>query len=362
VPLTVFHYAFPVHDLDAARHFYGEILGCPMGRMDARWLDFYFFGHQLSAHWVPECQALRISTVAGQEVPIPHFGVVLEGAAWSTLVARIQGFGHPFLVAPHRRFVGLPGEQSTFFLSDPSKNALEFKTFARADGIFATAMGDPHPADAGVPPPLYLASSSPRRADFLRQLGVSFAPLPVTVDEGWDGQEEAKAHVARLAAEKAQAGFLQVCGREPHALVLAADTAVVLAGRILGNPKDGADASAMLRSLSGQIHEVHTAVALAASAPMAVRVSTSQVRFRPLTEPEIAAYGRTGEGRDKAGGYAIQGLAAVFVSHLTGSWSGVVGLPLFETAELLRAAGRPCGAALPLSGGVAQLGPGFGNY
>jgi septum formation protein len=146
------------------------------------------------------------------------------------------------------------------------------------------------------------------------------------------------AYVSRVAAAKANAGWQ--CSREPDdAPVLAADTAVVLDGSILGKPRDQADALDMLRRLSGRSHEVLTAVALRSAAGLDGRVSRSVVTFRSIDAAEAGDYWDTGEPRDKAGAYAIQGRAAVFIADLRGSYSGVMGLPLFETAELLRSAG-----------------------
>ncbi|HEX5842417.1 MAG TPA: Maf family protein, partial [Pseudomonas sp.] len=153
-------------------------------------------------------------------------------------------------------------------------------------------------------------------------------------------------YVERLARAKAQAGLAALADK-PEAVVLGADTAVVLAGRILGKPADQAEARATLAALSGRSHQVLTAVALASATRVAARVVSSQVSFRPLTGAEIDAYWASGEPRDKAGSYAIQGLAAVFVSQLQGSYSAVVGLPLCETAELLAEFAIPCWQSLP---------------
>ena len=188
---------------------------------------------------------------------------------------------------------------------------------------------------------LYLASGSPRRRELLGQIGVPFSTLPTVIDETPLANEAAVAYVQRLARAKAQAGLasLAVPGA---AVVLGADTSVVLDGRILGKPQDRADALAMLTALSGQTHEVLTAVALANSQRYEVRVVSSQVSFRPLSAAEIEAYWASGEPQDKAGSYAIQGLGAVFVRDLHGSFSAVVGLPLCETAALLADFGIPC--------------------
>lgn len=182
---------------------------------------------------------------------------------------------------------------------------------------------------------LYLASSSPRRRELLRQIGVAYRLLPVVVDETPLPGEKPDAYVARLALAKAQAGR-QAMGRRKPLPVLGADTAVVADGVILGKPQDRNDGLAMLARLSGREHCVLSAVALATATGEAVKVQESRVRFRALTASECAAYWGGGEPSDKAGGYGIQGRAAAFIAHLQGSYSGVMGLPLFETAELLR--------------------------
>jgi septum formation protein len=184
---------------------------------------------------------------------------------------------------------------------------------------------------------VYLASASPRRRELLRQIGVSFRLIDVAIDESARAGEGAAAYVERLASEKAEAGW-RVRPAE-QAPVLAADTAVIIEGRILGKPTDRADAEAMLGALSGRSHEVLTAIALRDASGAKLRLSRSQVTFRPLSPAEIRAYWDTGEAKDKAGAYAIQGLAAVFIASLAGSFSGVMGLPLYEVAELLEQAG-----------------------
>jgi septum formation protein len=185
---------------------------------------------------------------------------------------------------------------------------------------------------------VYLASASPRRRELLQQIGVCFRLVGTSVDETPQLAENAPAYVLRLAAAKADAGW-QTNGAAGDAPVLAADTAVVLDGKILGKPADRQDAEKMLRQLSGRTHEVLTAVALRSAAGVQSRISRSEVTFRTIAAPEAQAYWATGEPRDKAGGYAIQGRAAVFVADLRGSFSGVMGLPLFETAQLLGEAG-----------------------
>ena len=193
-------------------------------------------------------------------------------------------------------------------------------------------------------PKIYLASASPRRAELLPLIGVSFEVLQLGefgVDEAVHGKEAPATYVQRLARAKAQAGGRAIAARGlPARPVLGADTTVCVGRIILGKPGDAADreaeAARMLRLLSGTTHRVLTAVAVATPGRVRVALSDSRVTFRRLTRAEIAAYVATGEPFDKAGGYGIQGPAAAFVSHLSGSYTGVMGLPLFETAELLR--------------------------
>jgi septum formation protein len=185
---------------------------------------------------------------------------------------------------------------------------------------------------------VYLASGSPRRRELLQQIGVSFRVVGTAVDEAVRPGEAPAAYVARLAAAKADAGWAR--SREPaDAPVLAADTAVVLDGKIMGKPANQQDAEGMLRQLSGRTHEVLTAIALRTAGGLESRISRSEVTFRTLGADEAQDYWETGEPADKAGAYAIQGRAAVFITDLRGSYSGVMGLPLFETAELLGGAG-----------------------
>jgi uncharacterized protein len=137
--LRPFHLAFPVHDLAAARAFYGGVLGCREGRSAAEWVDFDLFGHQIVAHLDSGARAAEHhNAVDGHDVPVPHFGVVLTMAEWHALAGRVQAAGVPFGIAPHIRFQGQPGEQATMFFRDPSGNALEFKAFADDAMIFAT--------------------------------------------------------------------------------------------------------------------------------------------------------------------------------------------------------------------------------
>jgi septum formation protein len=188
---------------------------------------------------------------------------------------------------------------------------------------------------------IYLASGSPRRRELLQQIGVSFQVIGTDLDETALQGESPLAYVSRLAQAKATVGWERSrdLGRAP---VLAADTAVVLDGRILGKPKGLDVAMAMLLELSGRTHEVLTAVALRSSSGIEGKVSRSTVTFRSIDPSEARAYWETGEPSDKAGAYAIQGYAAIFISDLQGSYSGVMGLPLFETAALLEAAGVTC--------------------
>lgn len=192
---------------------------------------------------------------------------------------------------------------------------------------------------------VYLASGSPRRRELLRQIGVPFRVVAAPVDETPRLNEAAPAYVLRLAAAKAGAGWDRsrdaAQASAADCPVLAADTAVVLNGRILGKPVDRQDAEDMLRQLSGRTHEVLTAIALRTGEGVRSRVSRSEVTFRAVAAAEARAYWDTGEPRDKAGAYAIQGRAAIFIADLRGSYSGVMGLPLFETAELLGEAGVP---------------------
>jgi len=144
--LRPFHLAFPVHDLDAARAFYGSVLGCREGRSSDQWIDFDLFGHQIVAHLDPAATPVAVANeVDGHHVPVPHFGVVLRPGDWHALAARVEAAGVRFGIAPHTRFAGLAGEQSTMFFLDPSGNALEFKAFADDAMIFATDM-TPHEA------------------------------------------------------------------------------------------------------------------------------------------------------------------------------------------------------------------------
>jgi septum formation protein len=183
-------------------------------------------------------------------------------------------------------------------------------------------------------PLIYLASASPRRRDLLAQIGIAHEVRPVAVDEHVEPGEAPEGYVLRLAARKADALWdeLPTAVRLP---VLAADTTVSLDGRVFGKPASAHELRDMLGHLSGRTHEVHTAIALRCTAGLQTRLQTSRVTFRALTDREIDAYWSTGEPADKAGGYAVQGRAAVFVARIEGSYSGIVGLPLYETWELL---------------------------
>jgi septum formation protein len=186
-------------------------------------------------------------------------------------------------------------------------------------------------------PTVCLASVSPRRRELLDQIGVPHIVVGADIDETALAGEAPRDYVLRMARQKA----LTVRERGQQLPVLAADTTVVLDDVIYGKPRGRDDGLAMLARLSGRTHEVLTAVAIADSREVALRLSVSTVRFRTLSSQECVAYWETGEPHDKAGGYAVQGAAAVFIESLSGSYSGVMGLPLFETAELLCAAGVP---------------------
>jgi len=188
---------------------------------------------------------------------------------------------------------------------------------------------------------LYLASGSPRRRELLTQIGVPFTVVSAAIDETPLANESAVAYVERLARGKAAAGFAAL-GQGLGGCVLGADTAVVVDAKILGKPVDQADALAMLMALAGREHEVLTAVALTDGTRCETLCVSSLVRFRAISLEEATAYWRSGEPRDKAGGYAIQGLGSVFVTGLNGSYSAVVGLPVCETAQLLARFDIPC--------------------
>jgi septum formation protein len=197
------------------------------------------------------------------------------------------------------------------------------------------------------PPRILLASASPRRRELLAQIGIAFDLLAVAADEIPRRDETPPQYVQRVAAEKS---WLAQQATSTDLPVLGADTEVILDGEVFGKPRDFAHARDMLKRLSGREHEVLSGVSLRHGNRHWQILSRSAVTFRPLAEAEIAAYWASGEPRDKAGAYAIQGLGAVFVERLSGSFSGVMGLPVFETAQLLRAAGiEVLGASPPLA-------------
>ena len=200
-------------------------------------------------------------------------------------------------------------------------------------------------------PRIYLASKSPRRRDLLRQIGVNFDVLTFRAGErGEDADvdetplpgEAVERYVERLALAKAQAGMRRVLWRKllPHP-VLAADTTLEVDGEIVGKPRDAAEAHAILERLSGRRHRVLTAVAMSDGERTRSRLSVSEVAFRRLSEHDIRRYVATGEPFDKAGAYGIQGHAAIFIEEIRGSYSGIMGLPLFDTAALLEIFGYP---------------------
>jgi septum formation protein len=181
---------------------------------------------------------------------------------------------------------------------------------------------------------LYLASTSPRRRELLAQLGVQFEGLPVDVEEVPESGEPAEEYVKRVSLDKALAGWTHP-DRVLDRPVLGSDTEVVLDGKVFGKPESREHAFEMLQRLSGRRHEVLSAVAVIQGDRQKVVLNRNQVFFREISSDEILAYWRTGEPQGKAGGYAIQGVGAIFIHHLEGSFSGVMGLPLYETAELL---------------------------
>lgn len=195
---------------------------------------------------------------------------------------------------------------------------------------------------------IYLASRSPRRRELLRQIGVNFELVPLRegpgrsadIDETPHAGERADDYVLRVTGDKARAASRIIAARRVVMRpVLAADTTVVCDADILGKPATADEAADMIGRLAGRMHRVLTAVAIAAADRLETRVSESQVWFRPLDAAEIRRYVASGESHDKAGGYAVQGLAAAFITRIDGSYSGIMGLPLAETAELLRSYG-----------------------
>ncbi len=184
-------------------------------------------------------------------------------------------------------------------------------------------------------PIITLASASPRRRELLEQIGVCCEVLPVDIDESHQAGESAEQFVKRLALQKACEGFR----RQSLRPVIGSDTIVVLNDEILGKPKDRQDGIAMLHKLAGQHHHVMTAVALCQQDRQQCLLNISRVEFAPLSDSQIDAYWQTGEPADKAGAYGIQGIAAQFIRRIEGSYSAIMGLPLYETAELLKQAG-----------------------
>ncbi|MBD7954203.1 septum formation inhibitor Maf [Stenotrophomonas sp. Sa5BUN4] len=188
---------------------------------------------------------------------------------------------------------------------------------------------------------LYLASRSPRRSELLARLGRPFQTLDLDVAEVRAVGETPRDYVQRAAADKARAGLAHVLAADPAAVVVGSDTEVVLGERVFGKPADAGDAAAMLAALSGRTHQVMTAVVLASAGGLSVDLVVSEVTFAALEQAHIAAYVATGEPFGKAGAYAIQGEAERFITHLAGSYSGVMGLPLYQTDRLLAGAGLP---------------------
>ncbi|WP_296280328.1 Maf family nucleotide pyrophosphatase [Pseudoxanthomonas sp.] len=196
---------------------------------------------------------------------------------------------------------------------------------------------------------LYLASQSPRRAELLTRLGLSFGRIDLDIPEHRQPGEPAVDYVRRVAREKAGAGLLKVVAT-PDAVVLGADTEVILGDEVFGKPVDTADAAAMLRRLSGRTHQAVSAVSVVSASREAQALVVTDVSFAELDEDDIAAYVASGEAMGKAGAYGIQGRAEQFVTRLSGSYSAVMGLPLHETAKLLRDFGiHPSASATPVS-------------
>lgn len=187
---------------------------------------------------------------------------------------------------------------------------------------------------------IYLASQSPRRRELLEQIGVKFRVLVPDVNEAALSREAPADYVERITRIKAEVAWMRVVERRmKRHPVLAADTAVILGRRILGKPQSDAEAASMLQALSGRTHQVITAVAMTYEGKMKLARSETAVTFRRLAPGEITHYVASGEPHDKAGAYAIQGFAAAFISHIDGSYSGVMGLPLFEVSRLLKSFG-----------------------
>lgn len=187
---------------------------------------------------------------------------------------------------------------------------------------------------------IYLASRSPRRAELLQQIGIEFIILPSDIDETPLLNEQSDTYVLRLAVEKAKFCYeTLICQSATILPVLAADTSVSIDGKIIGKPQDDDDAFQILSSMSGRLHEVHTGIALATQEGVQVAISSTKVEMATLTDEMILAYIATGESRDKAGAYGIQGLGGALIKCKVGSYSGVMGLPIYETTQLLRKVG-----------------------
>jgi len=182
---------------------------------------------------------------------------------------------------------------------------------------------------------IFLASSSPRRGELLAQINVNYQRIDAAIDECLQVGESSEQYVQRLALEKALAGLKNT---NQKGLVLGADTIVVYQQQVLEKPKDQQHAQQMLALLSGRTHQVFTAVALVSSTQQQIKLVKTEVSFKELSEQEISDYWETGEPLDKAGGYGIQGIAGQFVTHISGSYSAVVGLPLYETMQLIKSA------------------------
>ena len=183
---------------------------------------------------------------------------------------------------------------------------------------------------------IYLASRSPRRRQLLKQIGVNFEMRPVSIDETMEKGEAPADYVCRMAQAKAELGWIRLIQRGlPLRPLLAADTVVVLRGKIIGKPENLANGKKMLSTLSGQTHKVLTAVVVVAKNKIQKSLSTTTVRFRDISQSEITSYLNGTESHDRAGSYAMQGRAAVFIMKISGSYSGALGLPIFETAQLL---------------------------
>ncbi len=196
------------------------------------------------------------------------------------------------------------------------------------------------PEKMPLTPRIYLASRSPRRAELLQQIGIDYLVLPSDVDESLLADELPEDYVLRLASTKARVCLTGLAAADLLMLpILAADTTVCVDGMILGKPESDEEARTMLASMSGRWHEVHTGLALASTHGVETALSTTRVELAVLSAADIAAYIATGEPHDKAGAYGIQGLAGTFIRRIEGSYSGVMGLPIFETATLLKKAG-----------------------